>query len=98
LDECLADTRIETPILLKVDVQGFEKSVFKGGKKTLKNTEIIISEVSFRQLYKDQPLFEEIQDLLRQESFAFAGLLDTLCSPLDGSILQADALFTRKAG
>ena len=52
----LRDTRIETPVLLKVDVQGFEKSVFAGGKKTLKKTDIIISEVSFRQLYKDQPL------------------------------------------
>jgi FkbM family methyltransferase len=98
LDDCLADTRIEAPVLLKVDVQGFEKSVFEGGRKTLKKTDIIISEVSFRQLYKDQPLFEEIHDLLRQEGFVFAGLLDTLCSPLDGSILQADALFTRKAG
>jgi len=98
LDDCLGDTQVETPILLKVDVQGFEKSVFTGGRKTLKQTDILISEVSFRQLYKDQPLFEEIHDLLRQEGFVFAGLLDTLCSPLDGSILQADALFTRKAG
>ncbi len=98
LDDCLRDVQVETPMLLKVDVQGFEKAVFAGGKKTLKKTDIIISEVSFRQLYKDQPLFEEIHDLLRQEDFVFAGLLDTLCSPLDGSILQADALFTRKTG
>jgi FkbM family methyltransferase len=98
LDDCLGDTDVETPILLKVDVQGFEESVFAGGRKTLRKTDIIISEVSFRQLYKDQPLFEEIHDLLRQEGFVFAGLLDTLCSPLDGSILQADALFTRKTG
>lgn len=98
LDDCLGDTQIEAPVLLKVDVQGFEKSVFAGGRKTLKKTDIIISEVSFRQLYKDQPLFEEIHDLLKQEGFVFAGLLDTLRSPLDGSILQADALFTRKSG
>lgn len=98
LDYCLEDFQVETPLLLKVDVQGFEKLVFAGGKRTLKQTDIIISEVSFRQLYKDQPLFEEIHNLLRQEGFVFAGLLDSLCSPLDGSILQADALFTRKAG
>lgn len=98
LDDCLRDVQVENPMLLKVDVQGFENAVFTSGKKTLKKTDIIISEVSFQQLYKGQPLFEEIHDLLRQEGFAFAGLLDTLCSPLDGSILQADALFTRKAG
>ena len=95
LDECLESISHEGPTLLKVDVQGFELPVFEGARRTLKSVGAVITEVSFQRLYQDQPLFEEIHSALKKEGFAFSGVLDSLVSPLDGSILQADALFTR---
>ena len=83
------------PVLLKMDVQGYEDKVINGAKQLLNDVDYIITEVSFRSLYKDQPLFGDIYDLLSSLGFQHGGNFETLLSPKDGSILQADALFYR---
>lgn len=97
LDDFLDEMVLQPPVLLKLDVQGYEATVLKGAGKTLEKVNFLLSEVSFRELYTGQPLFDELHSLLARLGFAYAGSLDTMLSPLDGSILQADALFTRKA-
>jgi len=51
--------------LLKIDVQGAELLVFKGGREYLKRAVAVHTEVCFLSLYKDQPLFGEIDLELR---------------------------------
>lgn len=51
--------------LLKIDVQGSELSVFKGGRERLKRAVAVQTEVCFLPLYKDQPLFSDIDSELR---------------------------------
>lgn len=55
-----------------------------------------MTEVSFRELHADQPLFAEIRALLAGQGFQYLGSLDSMLSSPDGSILQVDALFVRK--
>jgi FkbM family methyltransferase len=86
---------IEHPLLIKLDVQGFEKNVIEGGEFFFDNADIIIIEITFVPLYKNQPLFDEIYSILRNKGFEFRGYLPVLNS-LDGTILQGDGIFIKK--
>ena len=53
--------------------------------------------MSFRPLYEGQALFPEVFSFLSAQGFTFAGLLDQLPSPIDDTLLQADAIFVRQS-
>ena len=93
LDLIASKLELDTDILLKIDVQGFEKQVLDGGKETLNKVKIIIIETSYISLYKDQPLFAGVHDYLTKAGFQFHGNLGQLINPNDGSILQGDSIF-----
>ena len=96
LDEFQNLIAIESPTLLKIDVQGYEDYVIYGAKNILKKIDWIIMEVSYQPLYDGQILFNEMCSLMVSKGFVYQGSQDTLMSPLDDSILQSDALFKRK--
>ena len=96
LDDFLSKMKLRKPAFLKLDVQGFELNVLKGGIKVLSKVDFLLLEVTFQTLYKGQPLFGDIYKFLNSHGFDFAGNLDTLTSPKDGAILQSDALFIRR--
>jgi hypothetical protein len=54
---------------LKLDVQGGELMVFKGAVATLRSALVIHTEVEFAPLYRDQPLFGDIDAHLRTQGF-----------------------------
>jgi FkbM family methyltransferase len=68
LDDILQKTG-QIPDLIKMDVQGFELEVLKGGTQTLQNTRYIIAELSFQEMYRGQPLAGEIIGWLHQHGF-----------------------------
>lgn len=82
--------------LIKIDVQGFEDRVIKGGAETLKKAELIIIETSFQELYQGQVLFNGIYNLLSDLGFEFKGNISQAISPKDGSILYAESLFRNR--
>ncbi len=55
--------------LLKIDVQGGEMLVLLGAAERLKSTLVVHTEVEFVPLYKDQPLFADIDAQLRAHGF-----------------------------
>lgn len=95
LDDVLKGFTLKPEVLIKIDVQGYEDKVLAGGPDIIAKTKAIIVEVSFRELYEGQPLFERIFQLLNGEGFRYMGNLYQLLNPLDGAPLQADALFVR---
>jgi FkbM family methyltransferase len=95
LDDVLRDIELRPQVLIKIDVQGYEDKVIAGAVETLDKAKAIIVEVSFRELYQGQPLFERIFGLLSEKGFTYMGNLYQLLSPIDGAPLQADALFVR---
>lgn len=95
LDKWACERELETPLLLKMDVQGLEDRVIRGGLKTISRAEVIISEVSFSRLYEGQPLFDDIYRQLHSLNFRCAGMVEPLYHPQTGEILQADAIFIR---
>lgn len=56
---------------LKVDAQGAEVDVFNGAKKLLTDIMVIHTEVEFVPIYKNQPLFAEVDQVLRKNGFLF---------------------------
>ena len=46
-------------------------------------------------LYVGQPSFEELYRFLCDERYRMIGVSDTVLSPVDGSVLQSDLLFSR---
>jgi len=61
---------------LKMDVQGAELQILKGGRKILQDVMIVHTEVEFVPLYAGQPLFADIDAELRAQGFLFHRFLD----------------------
>jgi len=80
-------------ILLKIDVQGFEDRVIRGGQETLKKVNTVIIETSFQELYHGQLLFDGIYRQLTDLGFVFGGNLSQAFNPKDGDILYAESIF-----
>ncbi len=93
LDNVFRKEELKTKIFVKIDTQGYEDRVIKGGEKTLKRTAIIQTEVSFVLLYKGQKLFGDIYNLLANLGFIFCGYRNQILSPKNGKPLQAHVYF-----
>ena len=69
LDEIMIDQEIIQPILIKIDVQGFELEVLKGAEKILEKTNYLLVEVSEKEMYQHQPIQDEIITFLKDRNF-----------------------------
>ncbi len=56
---------------LKLDIQGAELMVLEAGTAALADTMAVQLEVGFLPIYKDQPLFADVDAFLRDQGFAF---------------------------
>jgi FkbM family methyltransferase len=95
LDDVADQLNLQRPILIKLDVQGFEDSVIKGGRNTISLADIIITELSVEELYEGQKLFDDIYKLITDLGFVYRGNYDQLHDPHDGRVLQCDGIFTK---
>jgi methyltransferase, FkbM family len=93
LDDVAPQLNLQDPVFIKIDVQGFEKQVIEGGIDTVKKADIVVMEMSFESLYEGSPLFDEMYQLMKEIGFRYQGNYEQLYSPVDGSILQCDAIF-----
>jgi FkbM family methyltransferase len=96
LDDFIDVIRPTTHTMVKIDVQGYEMQVLLGGASFIKLSKVVIIEMSFEQLYKDQPLFNEVYTELYNLGFSYHGNLEQLTSPATNEILQADCIFVNR--
>jgi FkbM family methyltransferase len=92
---------------IKIDVQGSELVVFENASRALSGALLIQTEVEFVELYKGQPMFADVDTLLRANGFQFHtlnGVSGRAFKPLiaNGDVnsvfrqaLWADALYVR---
>ncbi|HEX2826750.1 MAG TPA: FkbM family methyltransferase [Burkholderiales bacterium] len=106
LDDFVRDSGIGPVDFIKLDIQGAELEVLEGGSGTLERVLAVVSEVMFVPLYKNQPLYGDIDAYLRRQGFMlhkFLAIAGRVMKPLKlrGSgthplqMLWTDALFTR---
>ena len=95
LDAAASALKIDDPLMVKIDVQGYEDRVLRGGEKTVRRAKLVLVETSLERLYEGQPLFADIHKTFSEWGFAYAGALDQMNDPGSGKVLQQDSLFIR---
>lgn len=84
-------------IYLKIDTQGFEKSVLKGAEKSLPLINTIQLEMSLTPLYDGEILFPEMYALLCGKGYQLVSVEPGFSDPQTGRLLQIDGIFHRFA-
>lgn len=92
----IADIQMDdAPLLLKIDVQGFELEVLRGSKMVLEGDCDVLVESSFAELYGGQALADEIICLMFNRGYRLRGIY-SVTHGRDGAPLQGDLFFTRE--
>lgn len=94
LDELLPGPKLIAPVLMKIDVQGYELAVLRGAQKLLPAVRWVYIECSDAELYQGQATTTEVLGWLEEEGFVLQQSFNTV-SAEDGSRLQADFLLER---
>ncbi len=80
LDSFCASELVDSIDFLQVDVQGAELNIFQGAQQIIKNSTLAIqTEVEFAPIYKNQPLFADVDNHLRQQGFFLQGFKGLHC-------------------
>ncbi len=96
LDNVLKSGNLADNILVKLDVQGYEDKVIKGGGNIIKRAKVVVCETSYQPLYEGQPLFADINNMLEDLGFIYAGIWgEEFKNPADGRPLQQDSIFIK---
>lgn len=83
--------------MIKIDVEGYEENVIRGGKKTLVKPRIVYPEVPFqKERYVGQILFDDLYTILKKKGFGCSGFSRVYFHYYTGAPYYADAIFIRK--
>ena len=93
LDEFFRERVPDRPIFLKLDVQGHEMSVLRGGRETLSKCQRVMLECNFADLYEGQPTFDQICHEMRSHGFRLESLISPLRHPRTGELMSTDLIF-----
>ena len=75
IDDLFEDKKIPKVDFLSIDTQGAELLILKGGAEMLaRSTIAVYCEVNFVDLYRDAPLFGDLDSFMRENGFMLAGL------------------------
>ena len=69
LDQILKNKNLIRPILIKIDVQGYELEVLKGAIKILSKTDYLLVEVSKNRMYNKQAVEKDVINFLKNKKF-----------------------------
>lgn len=95
LDTLLPADALSAPVLLKLDLQGFELEALRGAPETLAQTHHVLLEIAFESSYVGEASFDELHAFMRAAGFRFRCPVDVLTDDR-GAIVQMDALFERE--
>ncbi len=85
--------------LLKLDVQGYELSVLKGGEILLNNeVEVILVELNLLEIYKGAALFHDVVHWLSQQNYVVYDIGGLIRRPIDNALWQVDMVFVKRNG
>lgn len=85
------------PLLLKLDVQGFELEVLAGAPSILDRTEVVLTEVSLLPYNKGAPLMHEVIAYLAERDFLPYDICGSLRRTSDRALFQTDMIFVRSS-
>jgi 2-O-methyltransferase len=92
LDEEFKDQ--ESVLLIKLDTQGTELNVLRGGTETLRKTGFILTEMNNHEMYKNACQYHEVDAFLRAHSFRLVDIVVTYRAA--EGLQEFDALYERQ--
>ena len=98
LDDFIKEKKLEIvpELMIKMDVEGYEEKVIRGGEEIIKKAKIIFTEVTFKnERYKGQILFDGLYMILKEMGYRCQGFYNMAYEPKTGITLYADAVFVR---
>ncbi len=96
LDRAVGDfsLRLDPEVLVKIDVEGYEDRVIRGGTQTIGQARACVLEVCLDPIYEGQATFPQILMLMDSLEFGYAGNLRQVYAS-DGHVICLDAVFVR---
>lgn len=92
LDEALDGKRLAAPIFLKLDVQGAELDVLRGGSRTLRQCELVQMEVALLNYNEGAPEFADVVSFMNERGFKLFEIAGFV-RPTGAHLVQIDAVF-----
>lgn len=92
LDDVVGPLDPSGPLLLKLDVQGYELEVLRGAETTLREVDALVVELAFERHYEGQPLFTDVLDHLGAQGFVLDVPIDVRRDG-SGTVVEMDGLF-----
>lgn len=83
------------PDFLKLDVQGFELGVLKGGARAMESCEAALLEVNFLPLFDGMPLAADVFAFMRDRGLECYDVMGIYRRPEDDALGQLDLMFLR---
>ena len=103
LDEVISEVDNKTFDIIKIDTQGSELDIIKGGLKAVKKASYVILEVPTLQYNEESPLFDEVIDYMKQIGFSKYEIVDEhkWMDEIEdvfpyGSVFQVDIVFSKQ--
>ena len=96
LDDVVKGTGFETPDFIKIDTQGYELEILKGGSATLNSAQFVLLEVSLLNIYVDCPLVNDTIAFMKDRGFVLYDICSLLRRPYDKALNQCDFLFIKE--
>ena len=97
LDNCLTEKNFTfSNLLLKLDVQGHEMEVLKGGKNAMLSCEVCLLEISFLNLGDNGPLLAQMVSFMDNNYFQPYDISEMMRRPYDKALYQLDMIFVKK--
>ena len=86
----------EGPLMLKVDVQGYELEVLRGGARTLARADVVLLEVSLLEYNQGAPLMPEVVAFMNSAGFVPYDVCGQFRRETDTALCQIDIMFVRR--
>jgi hypothetical protein len=96
LDSLVESDGLPPPDLIKIDVQGFELEVLKGGERALAGAQAALLEVNWCAFAPGVPLVDEVVAYMSGRGFAWWDVMGLLRRPADDALWQMDVMFVRR--
>jgi len=95
LNDVWRERGLKAPALLKVDVEGSELAVLRGGEEMLKQTDCVVLECWFRRVFSHAELVDATLRQMADRGFRIDDFTELAYGP-DGDLRKADCLFVRE--
>lgn len=87
---------VQSPILLKLDTQGYELEILKGGLELLKRCDAVLLEASLIEINESAPLLHDVLGFMSEKGFIAYDIVEFHRRPLDRALNQIDLIFLKR--